>query len=148
MLVAFLSVGAILSATRGTTLHPADLRVGDCLYVRTSTSQDVDHPIGTTEEVVAILLGGGAERASCDASHGHEVSLVLDLTTGRTIGLDFECRGAFAGYVGHALDGSRYTTFPVLPTGTQQSAGAQAGFCLIARADGQWMDHPARGSGE
>ena len=148
MLVAFLTVGGILWATRGTSLDPADLGVGDCLYVRTSASQDVDHPIGTADEVASVLLAGGAERASCDASHGHEVSFVLDLTIGRTTGLDLDCRAAFAGYVGHALDGSRYTTFRVLPTGTQQSAAAKAGVCLIARADGQWMDHPARGSGE
>ena len=55
------------------------------------------------------------------------------------------CEAAFAAYVGQALDVSRYETFAVVPTSFDTTADV---VCLVARADGQWMDHPARASGE
>jgi hypothetical protein len=131
-------------------VEPNDLAVGDCLYVRVPTSPSDAQVIGSPDGVRSVLLSGGAERASCTASHGHEVSRVLDLTTLRYTLAESEvaCRDAFAAYVGHPIDGSRYTTFPVLPDDAAQAAGASIGLCLVARADGQWMDHAARGSGE
>jgi putative regulator of septum formation len=143
-----------------------NLEVGDCLYVRAVADQSSDRPIGEPHDVAGALLAGEAERAACDASHGHEVSAVVvpaleTLAPGATPTLlDHAqmqaltgplCDAAFAAYVGHALSGSRYITFPVVPD-TDAAAGWAAGgrrtVCLVARADGQWMDHPARGSGE
>ena len=116
--------------------------------------------------MAGALLAGEAERAACDASHGHEVSAIVvpaleTLAPGVTAApLDHArmqalaeplCDAAFEAYVGRALDGSRYITFPVVPD-TDAAVGWVIGgrrtVCVVARADGQWMDHPARGSGE
>jgi hypothetical protein len=56
------------------------------------------------------------------------------------------CDSAFADYVGHPLSGSAFVTFAVIPTVAQLTAGPQLAMCLVARADGQWMTSPARGS--
>jgi hypothetical protein len=61
------------------------------------------------------------------------------------------CDAAFAGYVGRPLGGSRFTTFPVVPDADGAEAWLNGGtrtVCLVARSDGHWMDHPARGSRE
>lgn len=52
------------------------------------------------------------------------------------------------GYVGRPLEGSRYSVFAAVPEPTAGGPSPALGICLVARADGQWMDHPARGSGE
>lgn len=95
-----------------------------------------------------------ARRSSkaCQAvsAHGHEVSALVDPASLRYLLSEAQvaCRDAFAGYVGHALAGSRYITSPAIPTAEAQAAGAKEAICLVARSDGGWMDHPARGSGE
>jgi hypothetical protein len=167
MVVGFLAVGLLLAGTQGLQVDPASLAVGDCLYVRTDAAQGDDRPIGDEHDVALTLLAGGAERASCAVSHGHEVSAIvtpavlptpspgatpalLDATSIRAVTGPL-CNAAFAGYVGHALDGSRYATFPVVPDAGGAAAWLNDGrrtICLVARADGQWMDHPARASGE
>jgi hypothetical protein len=138
------------------TARLQDLRVGDCLYVRTSASTELGsgvRPIGDATAVGASLLSGGADRAGCDASHGHEVSALIDLAEPPSMSptspaLDIACDGVFESYVGHAPGSSLYETYAVVPGAPQWDAGIHRAVCLIARADGQWMDRPARGSGE
>jgi hypothetical protein len=134
--------------------RPEDLRVGDCLFVRTSSVDAFGpgaRPIGDLQSVRASLLAGTAEQASCSGSHGHEVSAIIDtseLNSGpAATNYDAACAGVFGSYVGRTT-GSIYETFAVVPTEQQATAGTQRVICLIARADGQWMTHPARGSGE
>lgn len=138
------------------SVGPEDLRVGDCLYVRTSATSDLApgvRPIGERASVGASLLGGGADRASCGASHGHEVSAVIDLqeqpsTSPLNLGLDQACQGVFGSYVGLDLASSMYETFAVVPDDSHWAAGLHRAICLVARSDGEWMSHPARASGE
>lgn len=148
--VLFFAVGALLWAARGSQVEIGELAVGDCLYVRAVADQTSDRPIGQPHDVAGALLDDGAERASCTASHGHEVSAVLDLTRLHYTLAESQvaCEDVFDTYVGHEPAGSIYAAFPALPDDGAQAAGQHVGVCLVARADGQWMDHPARGSGE
>ncbi|TAK02343.1 MAG: hypothetical protein EPO36_02395 [Chloroflexota bacterium] len=158
LLVIALLVAAIYVVTQlilpPPTVRPNDLRVGDCLFVRTASMSDLgsDAPIGDPALVGVSLLSGGADRAPCGASHGHEVSAVLELpaapAAGQQAGLERDCAAAFEPYVGRALIASSYETFAVVPTAAQWDAGIHRAICLIARVDGQWMTHPARASGE
>lgn len=158
-------VGALLlSAARGRTSSLGDLRVGDCLYIPTAAALDPvsTRPIGDSAAVEDVVVAGGAQEASCSASHGHEVAAILtgpDPGAGAsgTPGLvDRDaihrltrplCEAAFPGYVGHALAGSVYEVDPVVPDASTWVAGGRRTVCLVARIDGQWMDQPARGSG-
>lgn len=130
--------------------RPNDLAVGDCLFVPTSATHAVGpggRPIGTPEDVTSVLMRGGAEITSCTASHGHEVSAIVDLPSRRVNPeVDRACREAFGTYVGGEADSSRYETFPAVPDTEQWDAGVHRVICLIARRDGQWMSEPARGS--
>ena len=158
--------GAILiSAVRGRFEDPGNLAVGDCLYVPTAAAQDptATRPIGAAAAVELVVVAGGAQKAACTASHGHEVSAIL---TGPDpgprpsgIGVAFDrdaihrlmqpqCEAAFEGYVGHALAGSSFVTYPAVPEAPEWIADGRRTLCLVARNDGTWMDHPARGSGE
>ncbi len=139
----------------------AQLRVGDCLYVRTDAAQDVgpgSRPIGTPSQVEEALMTGNAERTACGASHGHEVSAIVPLTLPLPSGAAptqdqlrsyamTTCQRVFPGYVGHPLAGSIYETFAAVPTSAAWMAGGLDGVCLIARIDGQWMTQSARASG-
>lgn len=129
MLALFVAVTLFLALTRGQHPAPADLAVGDCLYIRTASAADATRPIGDPQEVSQVLLAGGAERAGCDASHGHEVSGFLDLAKVHYPFADAQarCRDAFAPYVGRALDGSAFMTFAVVPDAGAQAAGARIG---------------------
>ena len=105
-----------------------------------------------------MLLGGGAEQAPCNGSHDHEMSAIVDLapmvsddTPSQEALAQYAagvCRDAFPGYVGRAVDSPMYETFAAVPTADGWAAGSHTGICLVARRDGQWMTHPARGSGE
>jgi Septum formation len=159
-------VGAVLWALRGVTVGPDDLAVGDCLYVPAVADQTSDRPIGEPHDVAAALIVEGGERAACDASHGHEVSAIVAAPTfsgspgasgdlpnhDQMEGLAAPlCEAAFGAYVGRPLEGSTYVTFPVVPDSEHAAAWVASGkptVCLVARSDGQWMNHPARGSGE
>lgn len=157
---------SFLVVTRGSGVGAGELAVGDCLYVRAAASQSSDRPIGAPDDVAAALLAGGAERAACTASHGHEVSAivvpaletlapgvmptVLDKAKMASLTQPL-CAAAFGAYVGRSVEDSRYVTFPVVPDvegAAAWVAGGRRTVCLVARSDGQWMDHPARGSGE
>lgn len=136
--------------------RPEDLRVGDCLYIRTTATSDLApgvRPIGEPAAVGLSLLGGGADQTGCSASHGHEVSAVIDLTeqppaSPLSASLDRACEGVFGSYVGRDLGSSMYGTFAVVPDDAHWDAGIHRAVCLVARADGQWMTHAARGSSE
>lgn len=155
----------LLSATRGLATDPRDLGVGDCLFVPTAAAHDPvsTRPIGEPAVVEGVVLDGGAERTACTASHGHEVAAIVirpepSIVAGALPGLlDRDavyrqtqplCEAAFAGYVGRALAGSAYVTFPVVPEPDAWLAGGRRTICLVAREDGQWLDHPARASAE
>lgn len=160
-------VGAVLiTALQGRFENPRNLGVGDCLYVPTAAALDPTstRPIGDAGAVELIVVAGGAQKAGCTASHGHEVSAILigpDPSHPRASGLGtlFDrdaihrlmqplCEAAFADYVGHALVGSAFVTFAAIPEAPEWIAGGRRTICLVARNDGTWMDHPARGSGE
>ena len=159
-------VGALLLAVAsGRFANPGSLAVGDCLYVPTAAANDPisTRPIGEAAAVELIVVAGGAQEAGCTASHGHEVSAIVSgpdpSPRGSGIGTLFDrnaihlltgplCEAAFPGYVGHALAGSIYVTFPVVPEAPEWIAGGRRTICLVARNDGVWMDHPARDSGD
>lgn len=160
-------VGALLlSLGSGRFENPGSLAIGDCLYVPTTAAKDPvsTRPIGDAAAVELIVIAGGAQEASCTASHGHEVSAIVTgpdpgVPGGTGIGTLFDrdaihqltrplCEAEFPGYVGHALAGSLYVTFPVVPEAPAWIAGGRRTTCLVARNDGVWMDRPARGSGE
>ncbi len=155
----------LLVIARGRPANLADLRVGDCLFVPTAAAQDEARPIGQATAVEDVILAGGAQQAGCTASHGHEVAAIVGppsptaTLAPSVLRVRFDrdairrvaqllCEAAFAGYVGHALAGSRFMTFPVAPDAADWIAGGQQTTCLVARVDGQWMGHPARGSAE
>jgi hypothetical protein len=150
VLIAFVLVGLLLSFARGLRVDPESLAVGDCLFVRTTIEPTADRPIGEDGAVAAAVLAGQVERASCAASHGHEISDLVDLRSlaDPVVAPQVRCEAAFEAYVGRARSGSIYETFAAAPDAAAQAAGANRAFCLIARIDGQWMDHPARGSRE
>src|SRR5512135_860498 len=155
------AIAAILWFLSGRPVKPADLSVGDCLYVALPSNVDVtpDRPIGQPGDVEAVLMTGGAEMAPCNGSHGHEVSAIVGLALPLPSGVvstqatlrsyaQTVCDQAFSGYVGHPLTGSTYQTFAAVPATDAWNAGQRSGVCLVARADGGWMTHPARNSGE
>jgi hypothetical protein len=164
VLILFVGVVVVQRALPARSALPMDLAVGDCLYVRTTSTIEFGpdaRPIGDAASVSEVLLAGGAEQAPCDGSHGHEVSLTVPVgaaapsPSGVADGLagpddpsQEACVAAFEGYVGHALDSSLYETFAAVPTAEERASGITRAICLVARRDGQWMTHPARGSGE
>ncbi len=150
----------ILAPQRPT--RPPDLAVGDCLFARTLDANLIGpdaRPIGEPSAVEAIVMAGGAERAPCDGSHGHEVSAIVPLadlsisTSGnvraslRAI-VQAKCDAEFVGYVGAPAGASIYGSFAAVPAEAGWRAGERTGLCLVARKDGQWMTSPARGSRE
>jgi hypothetical protein len=164
--VAVVVLGAVLIALiSGRAVDPRNLAAGDCLYVPTAAALDptATRPIGAEADVELLVVGGEAQKAACTASHGHEVSAILIGSDpgprASGIGTVFDrdavhrlmqplCEAAFADYVGHSLDGSPFVTFAAVPEAPAWIAGGRRTICLVARDDGQWMDHPARGSGE
>jgi hypothetical protein len=160
LVVLAFAIGAGLWLLSGRPVKPGELAIGDCLYVPIPSSIGVsaDQPIGQPADVEAVLMTGGAETAPCTGAHGHEVSSIVGLQVPRPSGFvetqvtlrayaQTACEQAFPGYVGHPLAGSAYITFAAVPTIDAWNAGQGLGVCLVARADGQWMNHPARGSG-
>lgn len=159
-------MGAVLIALAGgRSRNPEGLAVGDCLYIATDAALDptATRPIGDEAAVELVLVAGGAQEAGCTASHGHEVLAILTgpepSPRASGIGTEFDrnaihrlmqplCEAAFAAYVGHDLAGSAYGTFAAVPEAPQWIAGGRRTICLVARNDGIWMDHPARGSGQ
>jgi hypothetical protein len=142
------------------TVRFDELAEGDCLFVRTRSAVDLDTstPIGDPSTISAILLAEGAERTSCDGSHGHEVIAVVELP--EPVGAAYpgsgplsaehtpSCVAAFEPYVGRPAEGSTYAAFVVVPDEARWTDGARSVACLLQRVDGRYMDHAARDSGE
>ena len=155
-LAIFLGGIVIQSVAPQRSARPNDLAIGDCLFVRTSAAGVIGanaRPIGELKEVAEVLMRGAAERASCSASHGHEVSGIVpvdrqpdDAEFGVALALAMQCDSAFVGYVGHPEVDSVYQSLVVMPTDEAWAAGVHRVICLVARKDGQWMREPARNS--
>jgi len=148
-------VGALLiAAVQGSFENLRNLAVGDCLYVPTAAALDPTstRPIGDAAAVELIVVAGGAQKAGCTASHGHEVSAIVigpdpSLPPASGIGTLFDrsainrlmlplCEAVFADYVGHSLVGSAFVTFPAVPEAPEWIAGGRRTICLVARDDG------------
>ena len=135
------------------------LRAGDCIYVPTSSSGEVDvvRPIGANSEVVGGLYRAGAERAPCDGSHGHEVAAVFVLDG--PVGAPFPgtavltqqqmpaCEAAFGSFVGRPAEGSTLAITLAIPDEASWDAGRRSGACLVSNADGSFLSGRAGGSG-
>ena len=138
----------------------AGVQAGDCLFIRTSAARGLvtERPVGEPDEVRATLRANGAEMASCDLSHSHEVAAAGDLPDapgadypGEAALLDREaaaCTAAVEGYVGRAAEGSRYIALVVVPDMEGWRSGQRDLACLVQRSDGQFMDRRAAGSGQ
>ena len=155
LLIALVAVAVLVWLfTPGQPVRPQDLVVGDCLYLRTPAVEDVGpsaRPIGEPAVVAAAVLAGRAVRTGCNEPHGHEVAALVDMPrTGepRPGHLQGVCEEAFEEYGGRSVDGSALAPVVATPSAEQWDAGVRRAICLIARRDGEWMDHPARDSGE
>jgi hypothetical protein len=151
---------AVFTLTSPSYLPAAALATGDCLYIPNPSANSMVPglpAIGTQADVVGQLFDRGAERASCTASHGHEVLLTWTYPDAAgvpypspaalTDGHAESCAAAFPDYVGHPVEGSGFAITVGVPNETQWKRGARTGVCLLARADGEFMAQPARGSG-
>jgi hypothetical protein len=159
-ILTLLGMLAMLAILRPAQVGLGDLRVGDCLFIRTSSAGDVApgaRPAGSSTDVGLALLAGGGSRAACDQSHGHEVSAVIalgnvqaDSFPGRDALLARvtpACPAAFPGYVGRPLEGSSFVTFGVAPDQGSWTRGIRSGACLVGLASGAFFGYPARQSG-
>ncbi len=137
-----------------------DLRVGDCLYVRTSSTSEVGpgaRPAGDPIEVAAVLASDGAERAPCGQSHSHEVSAVVPLAEPAGAAYPGQaplerrvapaCEQAFPGFVGRPLGDSALATMAVVPNERGWQAGQRTAVCLVHGRDLAFLTAPARDSG-
>lgn len=137
-----------------------DLRVGDCLFVRTSSASEVGpdaHPAGDPIELAAVLPSDGAERAPCGQSHSHEVSAIVPLAEPAGAAYPGQaplerrvapiCEEAFPGFVGHPLEGSEFATMAVVPLERGWGAGQRTAVCLVHDRDLAFLTAPARDSG-
>lgn len=119
----------------------AELRAGDCLYIRAADPEG-NPPIGTPSAVRDALVRGGAERASCALSHGHEVVAVVPLPAGGFQGqpglmdaADPPCRAAFVQLTDPGL-----ALTVVVPDMGAWNSGVRVAACLVHRADGRFLD--------
>jgi hypothetical protein len=159
-LAAILFVLVTLRILTPETVGFASLQAGQCLFVRTSAANALiaDRPIGEDDEVRATLRSQGAEIASCDLSHSHEVAGAGDLPDGPDVEypggaalVEREtpaCEAAFEAHVGRTIDESTYEPLVVVPDTGDWREGDRSYACLVQRADGRFMDHRAAGSGE
>jgi hypothetical protein len=149
----------ILQVTRPQVVRVADVRPGDCLYIRAADA-DTDVPggraIGSDGAVLIALFEQSAERAPCDGSHSHEVADAwqLDAAAGAAYpgngGLAGEqearCEAAFEAHVGRPSEGSSLQLTTGLPTERAWDAGVRTVVCLVSNADGSFLPGPARAS--
>jgi hypothetical protein len=161
ILVITLIVGgaAILLITRPQVVRVPALVAGDCLYIHAADAKD-DPPgrrIGTDTGVVIALYEAGAERASCDMSHSHEVAAVPAFEENAvaaypgsgtlTDRIRDTCATAFTAYVGRAPDASEFDLVIAVPPEPAWTDGIRLGACLVNRDDGEFMGNRAAGSG-
>ena len=153
--------GAVLALTRPQLVDVNGLAVGDCLYVHAADAQNdpgtTGRRIGTDSAIVDSLYSSGAERASCDMSHSHEVAAVWKEDGNAAApypGADqlsrvhlAACQAAFEAYVGHPVDGSELDFVVAVPTEGAWSDAVRSGACLVEQADGGFLSSRAQGSG-
>jgi hypothetical protein len=153
--------GAALLLTRPQIVQATGLAVGDCLYIHAADAQtdpgSSGRRIGSDSAVVDALYADGAERASCDMSHSHEVAAVWREDgnaaapypgAGELAGMHLDaCKAAFAAYVGHPVDGSALDFVVAVPTEGAWSNAVRSGACLVDQADGGFLSGRAQGSG-
>jgi hypothetical protein len=155
--VLVLGGGVILNLVRPQDVAIRDLAAGDCLYIRADdAARDLDpgRPIGGDAAAIRALYAIGAERASCDLSHSHEVISATTFAEPAGAGYPGEaalvdrmgCEAGFTAYVGHAPDGSELELVFAVPDGAAWDAASRVGACLLARRDGEFMSGRARGS--
>ena len=145
----------VMLLLRPTSVTIDELAVRDCLYIRPGSA-------GTApaEEVLLRVSGGTpaipefAERASCTASHSHEVVRVLDLGGPAAAYPDdgaslteatADCVAALA-----ALTGAGTTSVVVellVPSPEGWGIGLRTGVCVAGRTDGGFLDQPLRDPG-
>jgi hypothetical protein len=106
---------------------------------------------------VAALYSDGAEKASCDGSHSHEVLLQTTLADGA--GTEYPgatalmertraaCEAAFTEYVGRPPEGSALELIVAVPPDASWTDGVRAAPCLVGDPTGQFLLRPANGSG-
>jgi len=143
-----------------------DLRAGDCLFVRTASAiSPLDASPGAPASVRQAILSGGAEEASCDLSHSHEVSGLVDLddhddadAAGAPPAYDpvallaraeDACAGQLPGYLGlpPGATSAAWVGFAVIPDERLWERGARVAACLVTSADGRFPTTPARDAG-
>lgn len=118
-------IAQLLAPQRPAT--PADLAVGDCLYARTSAWMDTGpdaRPIGPEGDVEAIVMAGQAERAGCEASHGHEVSALVPLPSAAAMAPGRGGSVEAASGSGAPAPGSGVTGMPGVPVPSAGAGGA------------------------
>ena len=153
--------GVVLLLLRPQVVQVTSIAAGDCLYIRSgdADSQGVGtgRRIGTDTGVILALYENGAERASCDLSHSHEVAEVPRFaenavatypgSAALTDRLRARCQAAFQAYVGRPVEGSAFDLVIAVPPEEAWTNGIRRGACLVGRADGEFMEQHARGSG-
>jgi hypothetical protein len=149
-----------LTISRPEEVRIGNLKAGDCLYIHAADADPQaasGRMIGSDGAVTTALFEEGAERASCDLSHSHEVAdaWILDDPVGSPYPGQAElanryrarCESAFAAYVGHPVDGSIYGLTIAVPTPAAWERGAIAAACLVSQGDGTYLHDRAGGSG-
>ncbi len=156
--VLVLGGGIILNLVRPQDVTIGALAAGDCLYIRAEdAARDLDpgRPIGSDAAAIRTLYAIGAERASCDLSHSHEVISATAFPEpagavypGEAALVDrLGCAAGFTAYVGHAPEGSELELVVAVPDEAAWDATSRVGACLVARRDGEFLSGRAKGSG-
>src|SRR4051794_25261652 len=149
----------LLIVTRPEVVPVTRLAAGDCLYIHAADA-DPDNPsgraIGSADGAIAGLYAGGAERAGCDRSHSHEVADAWVLDDAVAAGYPGEealrtrvagrCEAAFTTLVGRPSNGSSLALVVAVPEAATWDAGRRVVACLVANADGSFLDGRASGS--
>jgi hypothetical protein len=135
----------------------AELRTGDCVYLRPPGPAELTTSVQPVPDTTADLLSYEvAERADCNLSHSHEVTDAFSLGAAATSypGVDAlvasggsRCAAAFEPFVGRGHDNSAYTTALAVPAIAAWEAGARYGVCFVFNRDQTLLDHHVRGSG-
>ena len=155
--VLVLGGGVILNLVRPQDVSIRNLATGDCLYIRAEdAARDLDpgRPIGSDAAAVRTLYAVGAERASCDLSHSHEVISTSTFPDPAGTAYPGEaaladrlgCEAGFTAYVGHAPEGSELELVVAVPDEAAWDATSRVGACLLARRDGEFLSSRAKDS--
>jgi hypothetical protein len=150
----------LLSLMTPTPLRVHQLADGDCLYIH-AVDADTDspdgRPAGTSTGAVAALYDAGAEKATCDGSHSHEV--VMQTVFADADGVAYPgsgtltarnralCEAAFEAHVGVPSADSELSLVIAVPNQVAWDAGVRAAPCLVGTSDGQFLASHAKGSG-